>query len=256
MTSPTCTDYDAPVSECGDITAKYVAIRAAITEMLPGDTAQPLPDIPVDLPKATYGEVRMTLYIKIGSTLQYVPTPHIAQDPVPMELLPVNDDSGQAYGYTLYRSLIPEDSHNVKVHGLRDYGVVLLNHNPVTRLSRSSSQAFVLPRAENPGTGQSVLDILVENAGRVNYGKQLEVRRGISGVVEVDSREHKQWKMYSLEFKSSFVENIDSGGMWQRTPAASGVGPALFKGSFVISSEPRDTFADMEVRGVYQLMCM
>ncbi len=248
MTSCAFTDYDAPVSECGDITPKYLAIRAAITEMLPDDTTHSLPDIPQNLLKATYGEVRLHLYMKIVNTLQYVPDPYIAESPVPMEFLPVNEESGQLVGYTLYRTLVPEGSQSVRVHGLNDYSVALLEFNPVTRLSNSISQEFLLPKLTNGRMGQAVLDILVENAGRSNYGKPLETRKGISGSVEVDGREHKQWKMYSLEFKSSYVENIDSGGMWQRTPAPSGVGPALYKGMFRISSEPKDTFADMKVR--------
>ncbi len=239
------------MSECGDITTKFIAIREAITEQLRDDTTHPLPEIPLNLPKVTYGEIKLTLYIRMVNTLQYVPSPHVADNPMPMEFLPVNEGSGQGYGYTLYRTLIPEDSHSVRVHELRDYGVALLDFNPVTRLSRFLAQTFVLPKVAHPGTGQAVLDILVENAGRVNYGKYLAVRKGINGIVEVDGVQHRQWKMYSLEFKSSYVENIESGGMWERTPAPSGVGPALFKGSFTITGDPKDTFADMQV-GVWE----
>jgi len=65
--------------------------------------------------------------------------------------------------------------------------------------------------------------------------------------VQVDGREQKHWKIFSFEFKSAYVENIDSGGMWQRTPATSDVGPALFKGTLNINGQPKDTFIDMEV---------
>ena len=43
--------------------------------------------------------------------------------------------------------------------------------------------------------------------------------------------------------------SIDSGGMWLRTPSPANVGPALYKGTFNILGEPKDTFADMEVGG-------
>jgi len=66
------------------------------------------------------------------------------------------------------------------------------------------------------------------------------------GGVQVDGREQKHWKIFSFEFKSAYVENIDSGGMWQRTPATSDVGPALFKGTLNINGQPKDTFIDME----------
>lgn len=41
-----------------------------------------------------------------------------------MELLPVNEGSGQSYGYVLYRTLIPSDSKMITVRGLKDYGLV------------------------------------------------------------------------------------------------------------------------------------
>ena len=50
------------------------------------------------------------------------------------------------------------------------------------------------------------LDILVENSGRVNFGHPLAVRKGISGSVEVDGKVQKDWKIYSFEFKSAFVQ--------------------------------------------------
>lgn len=52
------------------------------------------------------------------------------------------------------------------------------------------------------------LDILVENSGRANFGHPLDVRKGISGDVEVDGVVQKNWKIYSFEFKSSFVEKL------------------------------------------------
>ena len=47
-----------------------------------------------------------------------------SDNPVPMEYLDVNDGWGQSYGYTLYRTIIPSTSEQVKIFGLRDFGVV------------------------------------------------------------------------------------------------------------------------------------
>ena len=35
--------------------------------------------------------------------------------------------------------------------------------------------------------------------------------------------------------------------MWSRTPAPSNVGPAMYKGDFIINDSPEDTFLDMQV---------
>jgi len=84
---------------------------------------------------------------------------------------------------------------------------------------------------DKDGHAQVVLDILVENAGRVNVGAPFESRKGIFtlilckqtgaslsiyvsvslsvgilGGVQVDGREQKHWKIFSFEFKSAYVE--------------------------------------------------
>lgn len=90
-----------------------------------------------------------------------------------------------------------------------------------------------------------MLDILVENCGRVNYAKRLEHRKGILGDVLIDGIKHQSWKAYSMEFKYSFIASIEGGGLWKRTPPTGNPGPALYKTSFNIKSQPADTFADM-----------
>ena len=46
----------------------------------------------------------------------------------------------------------------------------------------------------------------MENAGRVNFGRPLGIRKGISGSVQVDGVAQNNWKIYSFEFKNSFVQ--------------------------------------------------
>lgn len=95
------TDYDAPVSECGDITEKYKVLRNVLLIVVPESLCKftlrhqiwhlylpsffssslslilsavyPLPSLPPNLPKEAYGDVKLTLYISLLSTLQYVP---------------------------------------------------------------------------------------------------------------------------------------------------------------------------------------
>lgn len=44
-----------------------------------------------------------------------------------MEYLQVNEGSGQAYGYVLYRTTIPSTSSKISITKLRDHGVVRSN---------------------------------------------------------------------------------------------------------------------------------
>jgi beta-galactosidase GanA len=239
-------DYDAPLSEYGGVTQKYVELRNLLSEMVPDSMFRyPLPPLPSPVATADYGPVKMTLYISLMSTLQYVPDPHTSDVPIPMEFLPLNHGSGQGYGYVLYRTFIPSSASLLTIHGLKDYGLVMLDLKPIQEVAHFNKITLSLPPATE-GLSSRQLDILVENGGRVNFGHPLGVRKGISGTVEVDGKLHMDWKIYSFEFKSEFVQNIDSGGMWLRTPAADDVGPTLFKGSFTITDVPKDTFIDMK----------
>lgn len=68
------TDYDAPLNEWGSPNQKYMELRDVLTEMVPESMFQyPLPPLPAKVPTAEYGDVKMSLYISLLSTLQYVP---------------------------------------------------------------------------------------------------------------------------------------------------------------------------------------
>jgi hypothetical protein len=164
-----------------------------------------------------------------------------------MEYLSINNGNGQAYGYVLYRTVITSSSsRKVTITHLRDHGVALLNGKPISRLSSFASQSFVISK-EDIMTGQNVLDILVENCGRVNFGSQIGDRKGINGDVLIDGQPSAVgWKVYSFEFKKSYVEMVQAGGLWSRVPVESHSGPTLFKGEFTINTDPLDTFLDMK----------
>ena len=71
-------DYDAPLNEWGSPTEKYRELRNVLSDMVPESLSQyPLPPIPLPPPTAEYGEIKMTLYISLLSTLQYIPVSHI-----------------------------------------------------------------------------------------------------------------------------------------------------------------------------------
>ncbi|CAI7994260.1 Beta-galactosidase-1-like protein 3, partial [Geodia barretti] len=249
-------DYDAPLSEWGSVTKKYLELRNLLVETVPESLSlNPLPPLPLSVPTADYGEIKMTLYISLLSTLQYVPEPHTSGTPIPMEFLPLNKWSGQGFGYILYRTFVPSSASSLTIHGLKDYGLVMLDLKPIREVGYFDKVTISLPSPSSQGLPSRQLDILVENGGRVNFGHPLAVRKGISGSVVVDGVTQANWKIYSFEFKNSFIQNsvmvipcsIDRGGVWLRTPAKEDSGPALFKGSFTIDGTPKDTFIDMQV---------
>ena len=93
------------------------------------------------------GDVRLSLYLKMSQMLRYLPVcvegrggewktdthvhvllllqqPHTDVVPIPMDFLPINKGTGQAYGYVLYQTKIPSNSHKIDIVGLKDNGVV------------------------------------------------------------------------------------------------------------------------------------
>lgn len=63
---PTSYDYDSPISEAGDLTLKYFAIRDAISKYLP------LPSVPMpkNSTKIAYGTIPMTYVSYLSFELQ------------------------------------------------------------------------------------------------------------------------------------------------------------------------------------------
>jgi beta-galactosidase len=88
-----------------------------------------------------------------------------------------------------------------------------------------------------------VLDILLENNGRINYGPFLiDNRQGITESVTVNSKQLLGWKMYKFPF------NTLSGFKYSTNKDSHELEPALYKGTFILSMLG-DTYLDMHSYG-------
>ena len=84
--------------------------------------------------------------------------------------------------------------------------------------------------------GTAVLDILVENLGRVNFNKPIrEERKGLITSVTLDDRELTAWEVFPLPMSTI--------PMPKRETIAAATGPAFYRGSFTLSTRG-DTFLD------------
>jgi beta-galactosidase len=158
-----------------------------------------------------------------------LPVPVKSERPLSME------DVGQSYGYILYRTHIDKPvTGPLTITELSDFAVVLLNGRTIASLDRRHKQDTVeLKVSETP----AVLDILVENGGRINYGPLLtRNRKGITEKVTLAGKDLTGWEIYPLPMEAEPA--IPSGKQ------ASGSGPVLRKGTFQVD-DPGDTFLDM-----------
>ncbi|MGZ3820871.1 MAG: beta-galactosidase, partial [Mucilaginibacter sp.] len=181
-------DYDAPLDEAGNATAKYIAFRKVIEKHLP--PGQTLPDVPASKPAIAIKSIRLTNSADLLNNLQ---APKANTKPLSFE------DLNQAYGYVLYRTEIKGGTKGaLKIGGLRDYAVVMINGKTVGTLDRRLNQDSLL--LDLP-TGKVKLDVLVENMGRINFGKYLlQNKKGITGKVLFKGDEVINWKMFKFPF--------------------------------------------------------
>lgn len=87
--------------------------------------------------------------------------------------------------------------------------------------------------------GESVrLDILVENMGRVNYGRKLRDEKGLTGGVRLGQRYHFGWSMTPMPLD-------DLAGL-RYAPWETGVdAPTFLRGRFPVT-DPADTFLRLD----------
>jgi len=183
-------DYDAPLDEAGNPTPKYFAFRAAIAKYLPSGVN--LPPVPPAKPAIAIPNIRLTDAANVRNIL---PKPVINNKPLTFE------DLHQAYGFVLYRTTLQGGRKGtLKLDKLRDYAVIMLNGKTAGTLDRRLNQdslIITLPK------GRVVLDIMVENLGRINFGKyMLDNKQGITHCVFFNGDELLNWKMFSLPFSN------------------------------------------------------
>ncbi|MBQ8599258.1 MAG: beta-galactosidase [Oscillospiraceae bacterium] len=230
---PTVTSYDycAPLSECGDRTPTYYALRDLIQEK----TGVTPPDLEVEeLPKAAYGSVALTEQALLFEQLdQLAPAVHSAQ-PKTMEEL------GQDFGYILYSTTLhgPFEAQELCFGQLHDRAHIFLNGKFLglrERSRRSDSIPLQLGKGEN-----ARLDILIENMGRVNYGSKLLDRKGIIGGIRMGKQFHFGWEQRCLT-----MEDL-SQLQWQPVTGSVKEQPVFLRGKLHIEGTPADTFVRLD----------
>ena len=224
-------DYDAPLNEAGNATPKFMAFRSVIEKHLPAGTK--LPAVPAAKPAITLPTVQLT---QTASLFDVLPTPKKNATPLTFE------DLNQAYGFVLYRTTVAGGGTNMlRIKDLRDYGLVYINGKRVGVLDRRLKQdslSVTLPK------GQVQLDILVENLGRINFGKYLlQNRKGITEKVTLGKQEVKNWQMFGLPFAQ-----VDASLFKSKTTATSANGPVVKRGTFTLT-QTGDTYLDMQTWG-------
>ena len=225
---PTITsyDYDCPVNEAGEVTAKFHAFRKVIAKYKNiGDLV-----LPATIQKISYGTVNMSESLDLFKALDMISTPVQKTHPETMEKL------GQDYGFILYRNFLKgkQRTGKLKILDVSDRALVFINQKYQGVIDRIENQTLTI---EIPKEGAQ-LDILIENMGRINYGPQLIDPKGITKGVQFDYQFLFNWTIYSLPLDNldglSFLENQEKN---RDTPT-------FYKGTFHVE-EIGDTFVEL-----------
>jgi beta-galactosidase len=220
-------DYDAPITEAGWASPKYLAIREVMKQYI----KYPVPEIPEKIPVITLPAISLNKSFDVfdlKKTLQ----PVTADTPLSFEAL------NQGYGYVLYSKRFTQPVQGtLQITGLRDYAVVYVEGKKVAVLNRVNKQYTATIDIPFNGT----LDILVENMGRINYGSEIvHNTKGIISPVLINNQQVTGgWNMYRLPFNQPPAA---TSGHQQPGRAA------VYSGTFQVT-KTGDTFLDMHLWG-------
>jgi beta-galactosidase len=215
-------DYNAPIDEAGRPTEKFHALSAVIRKHLPAGTQVPALPEPLPMIEVPRWELRESAALD-----------SLRRDPVRSERPKTFEALGQAYGFVLYRHRVEKPARgHLEIHEVRDYALISQGANRLGVLDRRRKQSGLNVEL---AAGAS-LDILVENMGRVNYGKHLlDTHKGITGRVTLNGQELTGWENYRLPLTELSALEF--------SPQAK-AGPAFHRGTFDLESVG-DTFLDL-----------
>uniref|UniRef100_K9J2B7 Beta-galactosidase n=1 Tax=Desmodus rotundus TaxID=9430 RepID=K9J2B7_DESRO len=242
---PTSYDYDAPLSEAGDLTEKYFAVRDVIRKF----EKVPEGPIPPSTPKFAYGRVALKKLKTVEESLNILCPKGPIKSLYPLTFIQVK----QYFGFVLYRTTLPEDCGSPTplsspFSGVHDRAYVSVDGVPQGILDRSNVITLNIT-----GKAGATLDLLVENMGRVNYGHFINDYKGLISNLTLNSNILTDWMIFPLDTENAAYHlggwhgNEGSCPGKACAPSSSNYTvPAFYVGNFSIPSEipdlPQDTF--------------
>ena len=167
-------DYDAPINEYGAATPKYNTLRETMQKYADGK----LPSVPkapaqlISVPKFELKE-----YVPLSFGIDSVCS---ARTPLTFEEL----DMG--WGTVVYSTTLPEVAKSgvLTLNGAHDYAQVYIDGRYVGRTDRVRNETTI---ALPPVKKGSVMTIVVEGMGRINFGRAIKDFKGLTGDVTISA---------------------------------------------------------------------
>ena len=228
-------DYSALLDEAGRPAAKFGAFKEVIKKRVPAAEFGPMPE---PLPIIAIPEIKLTAAAPLFASL---PKGAFLPQPQTMEAL------GQTSGHLLYRTKVAGPFRGLlSVPIVRDRAIILVDGKrqgiPLDRRVNRFSTEIEIP------AGSHVLDLLVENMGRINFSKEMvNERKGLSGPVKLGDKTLTEWAHFQFPLDAAW---LDSSKSISGDPAALGKReePVIYRGNFSVG-KAGDTWLDLSKFG-------
>lgn len=211
---PTSYDYDAPLSEAGDMTWKWQKCLEVIKKYR---TDIPNYDVK-NTTKLSYGNVTLEERVALFDILDEIAVTK-KQNDTPLRFEELDND----YGFVLYET--ETSGGTIKFDEVCDRVLIYVDSKLVDVLQRDWLKEVKIPSGK--------LQLLVENLGRVNVAQYNVDTKGIGHKVTIDGKEIKGWTMYTLPLNN--LEKL------KFKKQKLGLEPIFYRGTFEVS-EIGDTY--------------
>ena len=237
-------DYDAPISESGQTTPKYWALRNALAKFLDGEKQAKVP--PVIKPM----EIKAFEFTEVAPLWSNLPEAKTDTDIKTME------EYDQGFGSILYSTILPELDANalLAVDEPHDFAQIFINGEYVGKLDRRNGEKeLVLPAVEKG----SRLDILVEAMGRINFGRAIKDFKGITGNVTLTVikdgykwvSDLKDWQVCNIEDEYETYSSMNFLPISEFKKSDGRLPRGAYRATFNLKGKPSDTFLNFETWG-------
>lgn len=219
-------DYDAPIDEQGNATAKYYMLKRLIQQYV----NYKIPEVPAAVKTIEVPAIEMKRTHSVWDySLPSIKTPQ----PQPMESF------GQNQGMIVYKTtLIGHKSGRLKIWEPHDYALVFLNGEFIDTVYRDGGNWEVtLPKTT---VANPVLEIVVEGMGHINFAQFMIDRKGITDRVTLNGMTLMNWQTTLLPMDEAFMSKV-------QPSAAKNSADKLcnfYKGNFNLT-ETGDTYFDL-----------
>ena len=236
-------DYDAPISESGQTTPKYFALRKTLAKYMDGEKQARIPKL---IKPIAIKEFQLTEMAPLFTNL-----PQAKKD---MDIRTM-EEYDQGFGSILYRTTLPQikTSAQLTVNEAHDYAQIFVDGTYIGKLDRRNGEKqLTLPAC--PKGAQ--LDILVEAMGRINFGRAIKDFKGITEKVELTMDidgypfvyNMKNWEVFNLEDTYEFYQGMNFQPIKNLKDEKDQRIPGCYRGTFQVK-KPSDTFLNFETWG-------